>query len=149
MRALVQRVSSARVEVEGEVVGEIGPGFLVFVGAEVGDEESDLTYTLDKVVNLRVFEDDAGRMNLSLLEVSGELLVVSQFTLLGDVRRGRRPSFVKAMKPPESERLYEAFIEAGRERGLRVASGVFGAMMKVALVNDGPVTIMIDSRKRF
>lgn len=149
MRAVVQRVHSARVVVDGEAVGTIGPGLAVLLGAEAGDSPGDLDYTLDKILNLRVFDDLDGKLNLSLLDVAGELLVVSQFTLLGDCRKGRRPSFVKAMRPPEAERAYQRFVDAARARGIGVATGRFGALMQVHLVGDGPVTLLIDSRKRF
>lgn len=149
VRAVVQRVSEARVRVAGEVRGEIGPGLAVLVGVEVEDTEKDADYLADKVMNLRVFEDDAGQMNRSVREAGGALLVVSQFTLLGDARRGRRPSFVDAARPEAADRLYGRFVEALRQSGLPVATGVFRAMMEVALVNQGPVTILLDSRKRF
>lgn len=149
MRAVIQRVSSARVTVDEEVTGEIGPGLLVLLGAGEGDTEGDLEYTLDKTVHLRIFRDDEGKMNRSLLDVGGELLVVSQFTLYGDVRKGRRPSFFSAMAPEPAEQMYEDFVARARERGVTVATGRFGEMMDVELVNDGPVTILIDSSKQF
>lgn len=149
MRAVIQRVSSASVRVGDEVTGAIEAGLLVLLGAEEGDEEKDLAYLLDKVVNLRVFEDDEGRMNRSLEDVGGAMLVVSQFTLLGDCRKGRRPSFVKAMAPEPAEAMIDELVRRARERGVRVETGRFRADMKVSLVNDGPVTVLVDSRKLF
>jgi D-tyrosyl-tRNA(Tyr) deacylase len=148
MRACVQRVSSARVVVSGETVGEIGRGLLVLLGVAASDGDEDLRWLVDKVVGLRIFEDPDGKMNLGLAEVSGELLVVSQFTLLGDCRRGRRPSFINAAPPEVAERVYEQFVMAARERGVRVAMGRFRTHMEVELTNDGPVTIWIDSAER-
>lgn len=149
MRALIQRVSHARVAVDGEVTGEIGPGLLVLLGAGEGDGEADVDYAVDKTVNLRIFADDDGKMNLSLLDTGGELLVVSQFTLYGDTRKGRRPSFVGALEPGEAERLYELFCARARDAGVpKVATGVFGAMMEVELVNDGPVTLMVETEHK-
>lgn len=149
VRAVVQRVSEAKVLVDGELKGAIGPGLAVLVGVEVSDGERDALYLADKVLNLRVFEDAAGQMNRSVRDTGGGLLVVSQFTLLGDARRGRRPSYVSAARPEDADRLYGRFVEALRESGLEVATGVFRAMMDVALVNRGPVTILLDSRKTF
>ena len=150
MRAVIQRVSSASVTVDDEITGEIERGLLILLGAGEGDEKSDLDYILEKTINLRIFPDDDGKMNLSLLDVGGELLVVSQFTLYGDARKGRRPSFVKAMKPDVAEQMYEQFIERARQRGVsKVATGRFGAMMDVRLLNDGPITILLDSTKAF
>ncbi len=149
MRAVVQRVSRARVTVAGEVVGEIGPGLLVLLGAATGDVEDDALYLAGKVVGLRVFEDEQGAMNRALLEVGGALLVVSQFTLLGDCRKGRRPSFIAALEPGEAERLCDRFVACCRELGARVETGRFRAMMDVELVNAGPVTLLLDSRKQF
>lgn len=148
MRAILQRVESARVTVGGEVVGAIGEGLLVFLGCGEDDRDEDLDYLVDKTVHLRIFADDEGRMNDSLLDVGGQMLVVSQFTLYADTSRGRRPSFVKAMKPGPAEEMYERFVERVAEYDIEVETGVFGAMMDVELVNDGPVTIMIDSRDR-
>ena len=148
MRAILQRVESARVTVGGEVVGSIGEGLLVFLGCGEDDRDEDLDYLVDKTVHLRIFADDEGRMNDSLLDVGGQMLVVSQFTLYADTSRGRRPSFVKAMKPGPAEEMYERFVERVAEYDIEVETGVFGAMMDVELVNDGPVTIMIDSRDR-
>lgn len=149
MRAVLQRVRSARVTVDGEETGAIGPGLLVFLGAGEGDTDDDLVYVLEKTVNLRIFADDEGRMNHSLLDIGGELLVVSQFTLFGDTRKGRRPSFVKALEPVQAEAMYDDFVARARQMGLRVGTGRFGAMMDVELVNDGPITMLIDSTKLF
>ena len=149
MRAVVQRVSQASVEVDGETVGRIGDGLLVLVGTARGDAAEDARTLAEKVVNLRIFEDLQGKMNLSVLDVSGGVLAVSQFTLLGDCRKGRRPSFVEAMEPREAERLFEGFVERVSELGPEVETGRFGAMMEVNLTNNGPVTLMLDSRKAF
>ena len=148
MRACVQRVSSARVRVEGETVGEIGRGFLVLLGVAAGDGPAELRWMVDKVVGLRVFDDGEGKMNLALADVGGELLVVSQFTLLGDCRKGRRPSFIDAAPPEMAERMYEEFVAAARAAGIRVATGKFRTHMEVELVNDGPVTLLLDSADR-
>ena len=149
MRAVIQRVERASVSVEGEIKGQIGAGFLVLIGVEEGDGDVDFKYIADKVPNLRVFEDEQGKMNRSLLDVGGELLAVSQFTLLGDARGGRRPSFITAARPETADPMYERLVADWRVRGIRVETGVFGAHMKVSLVNDGPVTILLDSRRRF
>lgn len=149
MRAVIQRVEQASVSVEGEIRGQIGAGFLVLIGVEEGDGDADFKYIADKVPNLRVFEDDQGKMNRSLLDVGGEVLAVSQFTLLGDARGGRRPSFITAARPETADPMYERLVADWRARGIRVETGVFGAHMKVSLVNDGPVTILLDSRRRF
>jgi D-tyrosyl-tRNA(Tyr) deacylase len=149
MRAVVQRVTRASVRVDGRVVGQIGTGLAVLLGVAVGDAERDAEQLADRVVNLRVFADHEGHMNRSLLDVRGGLLVVSQFTLLGDARKGRRPSFIDAAPPEEANRLYERFVSRARESGLEVASGVFRAAMDVELINQGPVTILLDSRKQF
>lgn len=149
MRAVIQRVERASVSVEGEIKGQIGAGFLVLIGVEEGDGDADFKYIADKVPNLRVFEDEQGKMNRSLLDVGGEVLAVSQFTLLGDARGGRRPSFIAAARPETADPMYERLVADWRARGIRVETGVFGAHMKVALVNDGPVTILLDSRRRF
>jgi len=149
MRAVVQRVTEACVRVNGETVGSIGRGFLALIGVETGDTEADRRYIAEKVPNLRVFEDENGKMNLSLKDVGGEILAVSQFTLLGDARGGRRPSFITAARPETANPMYEALVREWREQGIRVDTGVFGADMKVSLVNDGPVTILLDSRKLF
>ena len=149
MRAVVQRVKESRVEVGGRIVGQIGKGFLVLLGVAQGDVEQDCSYLADKIVNLRVFPDNNGQMNLSLLDTGGEILVVSQFTLLGDCRKGRRPNFANAAKPPEAQRLYEKFIQMLRSKGIQVKTGQFQQMMEVYLVNDGPVTLLLDSKKAF
>ena len=149
MRAVIQRVERASVSVEGEIRGQIGAGFLVLIGVEEGDGDVDFKYIADKAPNLRVFEDEQGKMNRSLLDVGGEVLAVSQFTLLGDARGGRRPSFITAARPETADPMYERLVADWRARGIRVETGVFGAHMKVSLVNDGPVTILLDSRRRF
>jgi D-tyrosyl-tRNA(Tyr) deacylase len=148
MRACVQRVSSARVVVDGATVGEIGRGLLVLLGVAATDEEADLRWLVDKVIGLRVFNDVEGKMNLALADISGDLLVVSQFTLLGDCRKGRRPSFIAAAPPEQAEQVYEQFVTAAREQGVRVATGRFRTHMSVELVNDGPVTLLIDTAER-
>ncbi|MBA4105870.1 MAG: D-tyrosyl-tRNA(Tyr) deacylase [Pirellula sp.] len=148
MKACIQRVSSARVRVEGETVGEIGHGFLLLLGVAAGDGPAELRWMVDKVVGLRVFDDADGKMNLALADVGGELLVVSQFTLLGDCRKGRRPSFIDAAPPEVAERMYEEFVAAARGAGIRVATGKFRTHMEVELVNDGPVTLLLDSADR-
>ena len=145
MRAVVQRVSWAKVEVGGEVVGAIDRGLLVYLGAGKGDGDADRAYVLSKVLGLRIFENEEGKMDRSVVDVGGALLVVSQFTLYGDVRKGRRPSFDAAMPPEEAERAYEAFVADARAQGIRVETGKFRADMKVSSLNDGPVTIWIDS----
>ena len=149
MRAVVQRVTRAKVTVDGLTVGEIGPGLLVLLGVARDDEKSAVDYLVNKIVSLRVFDDEQGNMNRSLREVAGSMLVVSQFTLYGDVRRGLRPSWFDAATPEVAEPLYEYFLTQTRERLSQVQSGKFGAMMQVELVNDGPVTILLDSRKQF
>jgi D-tyrosyl-tRNA(Tyr) deacylase len=149
VRAVVQRVSRAEVRVDGAVVGKIGRGLCVLVGAADDDTDEDVAWTAEKIVNLRIFPDDAGNMNLAVGDVGGALLVVSQFTLLGDCRKGRRPSFVKAMAPGPAEALYEKFVSAVRAFGHPVETGRFRAMMEVELVNDGPVTMLIDSKRLF
>ncbi len=149
MRALIQRVSRARVRVEGTVNGEIGAGLLILLGVGQGDTAREADYLLDKALNLRIFEDGEGKMNLSLLEVGGELMVISQFTLYGDCRKGRRPSFTDAAPPAEAQKLYDYFVSAARSRGVKVATGVFQALMEVELVNHGPVTILLDSSRNF
>jgi len=146
---VVQRVSEGSVEVEGAVVASVGRGLLVLLGVGKGDSESDLDYMVDKILNLRVFEDSNGKMNLSLLDVGGEMLVVSQFTLYGDCRKGRRPSFSDSADPAVAEPMYLRFIEKVRSRGVRVGEGVFGAVMSVRLCNDGPVTLLIDTERAF
>ena len=147
MRAVLQRVSRSSVEVEGACVGRIEHGWLVLLGVERGDCDADAAWIADKVLKLRAFEDDQGKMNRSVQDVGGSLLIVSQFTLLGDCRGGRRPSFTEAAEPAEAERLYLHCAELLAASGLVVARGVFRAMMKVELVNDGPVTLLLDSRK--
>jgi len=149
MRAVIQRVTQASVTVESKIIGQIGKGFLVLLGVEESDTEKDQFYIADKTLHLRVFEDDAGKMNRSLLDVGGALLVVSQFTLLGDARTGRRPSFITAARPEIAVPMYEALVARWRAQGVVVETGVFGADMAVSLVNDGPVTILLDSRKGF
>ena len=149
MRAVVQRVSRASVTVDGETVGKIDRGLLVLLGVSNKDAEKDVHYCVEKTLNLRIFEDADGKMNLSLLDIAGELLVVSQFTLYGDTRRGRRPSFIEAAAPEEANRLYEYFVTEARKQIAKVETGRFQAMMDVELVNDGPVTILIDSEKHF
>lgn len=149
MRAVVQRVLAARVEVGGEVTGAIERGLVAFVGAAEGDTQADLDYVLGKVAGLRVFPDDAGKMSRSLADIGGALLVVSQFTVFGDVRRGLRPSFDGAMEPASAERMYDEFVRQARARGLRVETGRFRADMRVFVENDGPVTILVDSRRLF
>jgi len=149
MRAVLQRVTQASVSVEGETVGAIGRGLLVLLGVAQDDTEDDARQLADKVVQLRIFEDTAGKMNLSLQEVRGGLLVVSQFTLFGDCRKGRRPSFIDAAPPALAEQLYHTFVAAVGVQGIEVATGRFRADMQVALINDGPVTLLLDSRKAF
>jgi D-tyrosyl-tRNA(Tyr) deacylase len=149
MRAVVQRVIQARVEVDGRVVGKIESGLAVLLGVAAGDSESDADYIGDKIINLRIFSDADGRMNLSLLDNGGAILVVSQFTLYGDTRKGRRPSYTEAAQPEKANMLYTYFVDRLRRAGVRVETGVFQAHMQVNLTNDGPVTILIDSRKHF
>jgi D-tyrosyl-tRNA(Tyr) deacylase len=145
MRAVIQRVSSAQVTVNGEIVGRVGRGFLVLLGVTAADGEAEALLLARKVAGLRVFEDPDGKMNLALAEVGGAVLAVSQFTLYGDVRKGRRPSFIAAARPEQAQPLYERFCSLLRAEGMDVEQGVFGAEMQVALVNDGPVTIWIDT----
>ncbi|GDY09196.1 MAG: D-tyrosyl-tRNA(Tyr) deacylase [Planctomycetota bacterium] len=149
MRAVVQRVSRASVTVTGEVVGQIGRGFLVLLGVEDGDRQDEAVYMAQKIAGLRVFEDAEGKMNLGLAEVGGAMLVVSQFTLLGDCRKGRRPSFIQAARPELADELYRAFCAEVRGQGIEVQTGRFQTHMDVELVNDGPVTLLIDSHKLF
>ena len=149
MRACVQRVSQASVTVDRDVISRIDTGFLVLVGVEKEDSDSDVRYLADKLLGLRIFDDDDGKMNRSIADVRGAMLIVSQFTLCGDVRKGRRPSFIDAAEPEEGERLYESLVRRIREAGIETQTGRFRTHMNVALVNDGPVTILIDSRKRW
>ena len=149
MRAVIQRVSRAAVRVDSKIVGEIDRGLLVLLGIAQGDGREAADYLADKIASMRIFPDTDGRMNLSVREIQGAVLAISQFTLLGDVRRGRRPSFTDAARPEDAEPLYDYFLEALRSHRLKVEAGVFGAMMEVELVNDGPVTILVDSSKLF
>ena len=149
MRAVIQRVSRANVVVDESITGKIGVGLVVLLGVEKGDTQDDLIATFNKTIGLRVFEDQDGKMNLSVIDVGGQMLVVSQFTLLGDVRKGKRPSFITAAEPELAKQRYDEFVQLGQDTGIDVQTGVFQADMEVELVNDGPVTIMIDSRKRF
>jgi D-tyrosyl-tRNA(Tyr) deacylase len=146
MRAVVQRVSRARVVIEQEVVGEIGRGLLVLLGVSTSDHSEQATWLAEKIVGLRVFNDEDGKMNRSLAEVGGAMLIVSQFTLYGDCRKGRRPSFIEAAPPETAIPLYEAFVNAVKALGVPVATGRFGAMMQVELINDGPVTLIVESK---
>ncbi len=149
MRAVIQRVKSAAVTVEGEVVSAIGEGVLIFLGIAQDDTEAELAYVANKVATLRIFEDEAGKMNRSLLDTGGAALVVSQFTLYGDCRKGRRPSFINAARPEAAKPLYEQFITALKQHNIQTQGGTFQAMMEVQLINDGPVTILLDSDKQF
>jgi D-tyrosyl-tRNA(Tyr) deacylase len=149
MRAVVQRVSRASVKVEEQIVGQIDVGLLVLLGVGNGDSEGDADYLVDKIVGLRIFEDEDGKMNRSVIDIGGAILAVSQFTLFGDVRRGKRPSFDEASRPEQAKQLYEYFVDRVRAAGVRCETGTFQAMMKVELANEGPVTILVDSRKVF
>ncbi len=149
MRAVIQRVNRAQVQVEGRMTGEIGKGLLVLLGVGREDAPRDADYLLDKILNLRIFEDPEGKMNLSLLDVGGGLMVISQFTLYADCRKGRRPSFTDAGPPEEARKLYDYFVAQAEARGMKVATGIFQALMEVELVNFGPVTILLDSSKNF
>ncbi len=149
MRAVVQRVKHSQVTVEEKVVGKIQSGLMVLLGVEDGDAHKDVQYMIDKVTNLRIFEDEEGKMNCSIKDVGGDVLAVSQFTLLGDCRKGRRPSFINAARPDAANNLYEAFVEGVRTQGLTVETGVFQAEMLVDIANDGPVTLLLDSKKQF
>lgn len=149
MRIVIQRVSNAQVQVDGQVTGKAGKGLLILVGFAPDDNIEDIEYLVQKVLNLRIFEDDMGKMNLSVLEIGGDILSVSQFTLYGDVRKGRRPSFTQAAEPERANEFYEIFNKKLGESGLNIETGVFGGDMKVSLVNDGPVTILLDSKKTF
>lgn len=146
MRAILQRVSSARVEVDGRVTGSIGEGLLVLLGVSRDDTEAEADYLLDRIVGLRIFLDGAGKMNVSLQDTGGSLLVVSQFTLYGDTRKGRRPGFDRAAPPEQAKRLYEYFVQRARALGVKTETGVFQAMMSVHLVNEGPVTFLVESK---
>ncbi len=149
MKALLQRVTEASVSIAGQVVGRIGRGLVIFVGVANGDTERDTQYLVEKAVNLRIFSDEVGRFNLSALDIKGELLVVSQFTLLADTRKGRRPSFIEAAPPAQAEELFEQFVAQARTTGLKVETGRFQQYMQVEIQNDGPVTILLDSREKF
>jgi D-aminoacyl-tRNA deacylase len=149
MRAIVQRVTSSRVVVDDKVIGSINKGFNILIGISKEDTIDDLQYMKDKILNLRIFEDENDKMNLSLLDVQGEILVISQFTLYGDCRKGRRPNFMEAEGGEKAKALYDNFVEMLRESSLKVETGEFGAYMKVDIQNDGPVTLMIDSKKNF
>lgn len=149
MRAVVQRVSQSEVRVDGETVGRIGTGFLVLLGVADDDNQDDVIYLAQKIAGLRIFEDAEGKMNRSLDDVDGKMLVVSQFTLLGDCRKGRRPSFVRAAEPKRAEALYQSFVAEVRGQGIEVETGRFQVHMDVQLTNDGPVTLLVDSRKEF
>ena len=149
MRCVIQRVKEASVTVEGEVTGQIGPGLMILIGVREDDTEKDLRYMADKVPHLRIFEDEAGKMNRSVMDAGGAILAVSQFTLYGDARGGRRPSFIEAARPQEANALYQRLVESWRAQGVAVETGRFRAHMEVALVNDGPVTLLLDSRKQF
>lgn len=149
MRAVIQRVTDADVSVENDIKGKIGRGFVVLLGVEEGDNEADAEYIAEKVSGLRVFDDSNGKMNLSITDIGGEILSISQFTLLADARKGRRPSFIRAAQPEEANRLYQFFNDMVRERGVKVEEGVFRAEMLVRINNDGPVTILLESNKLF
>ena len=149
MRAVVQRVTEARVEVNERLVSRIDAGLLVYLGIHQTDELNDIEYLCDKIIGLRIFEDSLGKMNLSIREVGGSLLLVSQFTLYGDCRKGKRPSFADAAPPEKAKLLYEALTEKCRERGIAVETGVFREMMKIYSINDGPVTLLLDSKRTF
>lgn len=148
MKALLQRVTGASVSVGGEVVGSIGRGLVVLVGVANGDSDKDIQYLAQKMVNLRIFADEADKFNLSALDIRGELLLVSQFTLLADTRKGRRPSFTEAAPPPQAEELFQKLVEQVKASGLKVATGRFQQYMQLEIHNDGPVTIMLDSRDK-
>ncbi len=149
MRAVVQRVSSASVKVQHQVISSIGHGYLVLLGVEKNDDQQDINYIVNKIIGLRVFEDSEEKMNLSILDIKGEIIVVSQFTLAGDARKGRRPSFSNAMLPEKANELYMQVVEIIRSYGVNTGTGEFGAMMDVELVNSGPVTILLDSHRTF
>ena len=147
MKALLQRVDRASVSVDGKITGEIGKGLCVFLGVVVEDTEKDIAWLADKIVNLRIFDDESGKMNRSLIDEEGMMLIVSQFTLCGDCKKGRRPSWIKAAEPIFANDMYEKFVKEIEARGVRTATGVFQSLMKVEICNDGPVTLMIDSRE--
>ena len=149
MRAVVQRVTSSKVVVDGKIVGSINKGINVLIGISCDDNEGDLKYIKDKIINLRIFEDENFKMNKSLMDIGGEMLVISQFTLYGDCRKGRRPNFMAALGGEESKKLYDKFILMLKEYGIKFETGIFGADMKVDIQNDGPVTILLDSKKNF
>ena len=149
MRCVVQRVTEASVTVNGETVGAVGPGLMVLIGVSTEDTDADLKYMTEKVPNLRIFDDENGVMNRSVLDTGGSILAVSQFTLYGDARGGRRPSYIRAAKPEEANAMYKRLVEAWRAKGIHVETGIFRTDMKVSLVNDGPVTILLDSEKVF
>ncbi len=149
MRAIIQRVKEARVMVDKKIIGEVNSGILIFLGIGNNDSEVDIEYLIEKIINLRIFEDEDEKMNLSALDLGKELLIVSQFTLYGDCRKGRRPSFSAAAPPDRAIDLYNIFIEKAAQTGLKTASGQFQAMMEVELLNDGPVTLLLDSKKEF
>ena len=149
MRLVIQRVLESSVSVDGRIVGKSGPGFMVLCGVEDGDTQADLKYCVDKTAGLRIFEDDEGKMNRSILDVGGEILAIPQFTLHGDARRGKRPSFITAARPELAVPMYDAYCQGLRDAGIHVETGIFQADMKVSLINDGPVTILIDSRRIF
>jgi D-tyrosyl-tRNA(Tyr) deacylase len=149
MRAVVQRVTYSSVEVNGEIVGRINKGFNVLIGISKDDTEEDMNYIRDKIINLRVFSDENDKMNLSLLDIKGDILLISQFTLYGDARKGRRPNFMNALGGDEAKNFYDKFVNMMKETGLKVETGIFGADMKVDIKNDGPVTILLDSSKNF
>lgn len=149
MRFVIQRVERAKVTVEGKVSGEIGNGYVVLVGLLPTDDDKVMDYMFDKLVNLRIYEDENDKLNLSLKDIGGEILIVPNFTLYGDARKGRRPSYAKAAPPDEAEKLFDRFVEKAKETGLNVQTGIFRTHMKVELVNDGPVTILLDSEKNF
>jgi len=149
MRAVIQRVKSAQVIVNEEIIGSIGFGLLVLLGISREDNCDDANYLVEKTINLRIFDDQEGKMNRSLSDVGGEMLIVSQFTLIADCRKGRRPSFTAAAEPPEAKKLYQYFIERVKEQGITVATGEFQTLMEVGLINNGPVTILMDSKKAF
>ena len=149
MRCVVQRVRESSVTVNNETVGSIGPGLMVLIGVSTDDTDADLKYMIEKVPNLRIFDDENGVMNRSVLDVGGSILAVSQFTLYGDARGGRRPSYIRAARPEEANRMYQRLVAAWQEKGIHVETGIFRADMQVSLINDGPVTILLDSEKTF